>query len=546
MTTSGSVIEKQHNFAITPGTRPPRSVFNGTQKTITAIRGGQWIPIMWFETLPGDTHTWEERIFARFQTLVVPPFTPIYADTHYFAVPKRILWDSDEGSWARFLGEREDPDQDNTDLLVPRLEHNVQSNTKTTVTEESIYDYFDVPPGVAHSRINALYFRAMNKCFNEWLRDQDLQDRVPEHKDNGPDPLADYTILKRGRRHDYLTACRPFAQKGADAIIPLGTSAPVIPDSTTPGTTDVPTFDIGSLTATALGNTSDDNFTRFRGGTPGSINNDLIWNDPGLVADLSNAVAATVNEYREAIALQQVYEMDARHGSRMVERIKGFWGVTLPDFRAQRPEYIGGNTTQMNVHAVAQQSGFGDATGDHPQLGDLGAYGTFHATGRRFSYSSVEECVVIGFISVRCDQLWQEGLHREHWLSERFDYPVPQFMHVGEQAVANKEIYVDGSDDDEDTFGFMPRYDEWRYGKTQITGRMRSSSSLPLDQNHLGLYFDSTRPVLNASFIEESPPFDRVIAVNELTEPSIRVDALFPMRMARPLPTHAVPGLMRL
>ena len=256
-----------------------------------------------------------------------------------------------------------------------------------------------------------------------------------------------------------------------------------------------------------------------------------------LQADLSEATAATINQLRQAFQVQKLLERDARGGTRYTEVVRSHFGVISPDARLQRPEYLGGGQSPVNLHAVAQTSST-DATS--PQ-GNLSAYGTSVLSGHGFSKSFTEHCVIIGLVSVRADLNYQQGINRMFSRKTRWDYYWPALSHIGEQAVLNQEIYAQGTSVDDEVFGYQERYAEYRYKPSVITGQMRSNFAQSLDTWHLAQDFESL-PALNASFIEDNPPIERVIAVP--SSPQFIFDGYFNLRCARPMPVYSVPGFI--
>ena len=381
-----------------------------------------------------------------------------------------------------------------------------------------------LPTGVNGIAFNNLHGRAYNLCYNEWFRDENLQDSVVVDKLDGPDNISDYTLLKRGKRHDYFTSCLPWPQKGEAVNLPLGVSAPIAADTTS--------------TAASVGVIAGDGLSRqLQTGTPV-----LQMGGPGVAsvnmyADLTDATAATINQLREAFQIQRLYERDARGGSRYTEILKSHFGVTSPDSRLQRPEYLGGGKTPVNMQPIPQTSST-DATS--PQ-GNLSAMGTVGVQGHGFSKSFVEHGVIIGMACVFADLTYQQGMNRMWSRRDRWDFYWPALAHLGEQAVLNEEIYTQGTSADQDVFGYQERYAEYRYKPSQITGKMRSNAAGSLDVWHLSQDFSSL-PVLNASFIEENPPIDRVVALP--SEPDLLFDWYFDMKCTRPMPTYSVPGLI--
>lgn len=500
-----------HDFSRVPKAEIQRSVFNRDHGLKTAFDAGYLVPVFVDEALPGDTFTLSMTGFGRLATPVNPIMDNLYIETFFFAVPYRLVWNN----WVKMCGEQEDPG-DSTDYLVPTV--------SGTVTTGSLFDYMGVPIGNSLTW-NNLHGRAYNLIWNEWFRDENLQDSVTVDKGDGPDTLSNYTLLKRGKRHDYFTSCLPWPQKGDAVTLPLGTSAPIM---TTEYTDERPS---------APGSYDPRTGTSSTGAAYFAAPNETYSANRALYADLSDATAATINQLREAFQIQKVYERDARGGTRYTEIIRSHFNVVSPDARLQRPEYLGGGKERININPIAQTSSTDTTT---PQ-GNMSAFGTTGGRMGGFSKSFTEHSVIIGLACVFADLNYQQGLNRMWSRQDRWDFYWPALAHIGEQAVLNKEIYAQGTTADDDVFGYQERYAEYRYKPSMITGIMRSTATGTLDNWHVAQNFGSL-PALNASFIEENPPIDRVVAVT--TEPDLLFDAHFDLKCARPMPTYSVPGLI--
>ncbi|AXH76291.1 MAG: major capsid protein [Microviridae sp.] len=525
-----------HDFSRVPRAEIPRSSFDRSCGHKTAFDSGQLIPIFLDEALPGDTFTLNMTGFGRLATPLHPFMDNVFMNTFFFAVPYRLVWDN----WQKFMGEQKNPG-DSTDYLVPQTTSPPAGGYGTN----SIYDYFGCPSLVAGVTHSVLPLRAYNLIWNEWFRDQNLQNSVPVPTNDGPDDPFQYVLLRRGKRHDYFTSSLPWPQKGPGVDIPLGTTAPIKGIATT-----------GPLTASGAlqyGTTAAQDMPI---GTHGNITNTLAAfiqhsgsgatvdanNRPQIFADLTEASAATINQLRQAFQIQKLYERDARGGTRYTEIIRAHFNVVSPDARLQRPEYLGGGQSAINLYPVPQQSPTGSYA-NTPQ-GNLAAYGTASFSGHGFSKSFTEHCIIIGLVAVRADLNYQQGLNRMWSRRTKFDFYWPALSMIGEQAVLNKEIYAQGTAnpaEDEAAWGYQERFAEYRYKPSMITGEMRSNAPLSLDTWHLAQDF-AALPHLDSAFIQDAPPMERVLAVP--TERQFVFDAYFKLRCARPMPLYGVPGLI--
>lgn len=517
-----------NKFQDVPDIDVPRSKFDRSCGYKTTLDAGYLYPVFYDEVLPGDTKRLNTTFFGRLATPLTPFMDNVFLDYHLWFVPSRLLWNN----WQRFMGEQINKD-DSIDFLLPECKA-----PEGGFPRYGLADYFGIPPAISNQSMDARYLRAYNLIWNEWYRSEQLQDSVEVPLDDGPDDYSKYNLLKRGKRFDYFTSCLPSPQKGPGVELPLGITAPVRNAAYDASKAFSPIWrnSAGASPSNILSSVTDGS-TYYRSIPAGSAVNGSAYLN--LEADLSTATATTINTLRQAIAKQQFLERDARYGTRYIELIYSHFGVHSPDARLQRPEYLGGGTTRLNINQIAQTS---ETTETSPQ-GNLTAYGTFASTGNGFTRSFTEHGVILGLVSIRADLNYQQGIDRTFSRKTRYDFYWPSFAHLGEQAVLNKEIYAQGTDADEDVFGYNERYAEYRYKPSLITGKFRSSDPQTLDSWHLAQRFGNL-PTLSSQFIEENPPIKRVIAVQD--EPEFLLDCYHDFEDIREIPVYGVPGLTRL
>ena len=537
-----------YSFAQQPQVNMPRCSIKRPSTYKTTLNAGLLYPVFCDEVLPGDTFILDASVVARLTTPLVPFMDNLILDFQFFFCPNRLVWKH----WAEFCGEQEQPGV-------------VKNYTVPTViapeggfTVGSIYDYFGIPTGIqfAEHDVQSLPLRAYNLVWDEWYRDENIQNRVFDYTISDDWDTADmFRLLPRGKRKDYFTSALPWPQKGAavsvDAQV-IGNGAPL--GLTFNGTaTGASLAYTNSLKGTVQGTnllataTYSDTLT----GTPhftSSTNQTSHFVGVTPDADKSGMTASIgINALRQAIALQHLLELDARGGTRYTELLRAHFGVTSPDARLQRPELLGSFSVPLYLHTVPQSSGTG-TTSETPQ-GNLSAFGLASGTNRAFSKSFTEHGIILGLVSIRSDLTYQQGLPRMWSRSTRYDYYWPALSSLGEQAILNKEIYAqnasvvdkDNAVVNDKVFGYQERWSEYKYGYSKVTGQLRSTYAQSLDYWHLAQKFDEL-PTLSPKFIEENPPLDRILAVKDA--PQFIFDAYYDLKCVRPMPLYCVPGLV--
>jgi hypothetical protein len=519
----------------------PRSSFRVAEKHVTTIAFDYLYPVWWKMVYPGDSINVTLKSLARLQTQVGPLYDDLYIDLHAWYVPFRLV----QTNWARFQfnDQPTGPSQDNSALTTPNI--NLTTLGSGGFGSKTLYDYFGYPtkidshaaPGNAQWITNYCG-RVYNFIWNNAYRDQNLQNAVHLDLDEGPDVASNYVLLQRGKRHDRFTAALPNPQKGAAVSIPIGTSAPVGGNGSNLSFTNA-SGDIYTL----IGQPGLAGAVNVDGTVTGGLGLDIVGRpapNMNLIADLSAATGSNLNQLRSAVAIQHLLEADARGGTRDIEAILNRFGVQVPDFRLQRPEYLGGATFNFDGVIVPQTS---STSGSSYQAG-LKQFSQA-LTSLSVNHAFLEHGICMVLASCRSNITYQQGLQKELSFKTRYDFYQPEFANIGEVGVLSKELFFNADSSDNNVFGYQEYGYERRYGLNRVSAEMRSNYSTSLDSRHMADSYGS-RPTLGSAWIPSTTPIDRNIVVATATSDPVQFNFYASGTFAGVIPMYSVPGLDRL
>ncbi len=564
-------------FATLPSVNIQRSKFRRPHRYKTTFNSGQLIPFYLEKmVLPGDTHSVHTTLSIRMTTPIHPVMDDAYLDTYFFFVPNRLVWENFE----EFMGENKEGPWTNYQRVFqePHLTIQAANVPRPDVSLYSLYDYFgyplyNLPSGDANfefASVSALPFRGYSKIWNDWFRSE-IVDRFILMPTNSNDaPLQSELVSNLdapffasaayggkpapvSKFHDYFTSALPEPQRGPDVMLPLGDLAPVVTRGDYIDVTGAEPLSLhnvlnntsgyvgGDLSVAAAAQGSLQNSVQVDTGTSTSGGTGVLGVAPNnLYADLSLATSSSINQLREALAMQSFFEKSARYGTRYTELLRGHFGVQSPDARLQRSEYLGGKRIRLNMHQVLQQS----ATNDVSPQGNTAAYSWTVDSSDSFTYSAVEHGMIIGVLCVRTAQTYQYGIERSSRTRDMLDYYFPSFAHLGEQPIYNYEIYAQGKPEDGEVFGYQEAYADYRYKPSRVTGAFRSNAPQSLDVWHYAEKLESL-PTLSSEWMHQSAlPIDRTLALSSDVQPQFLLDVDFDTTSVRPMPMYSIPGLL--
>lgn len=551
----------------------PRSKFDRSHQLLTTINEGDLVPIYCDEVLPGDTAKVHLNGLIRMSTPIYPIMDNCYMDTYFFFVPCRLLWEH----WENMFGEND------TNYWAEKTEYSTPTCTiggKSGIKNGTIGDYFGLPTEVKNAiKVNALPARAYAMIYNEWFRDENLEPPLMlGYKKSDKGGIADDAAIhgtaaanypsatvetneavtysrkpaKAGKFHDYFTSCLPSPLKSDPVEISLTGNAPVgmyknqeLTEYGTAGGKNTIFFNedkiIDSFVPGITNNQSGKRLSQVVGSSSSTTH---VADVAYLGADMNAVSGVSIQDLRMAIALQHIFEADARNGTRYREFLSGTWGVTSPDSRLQIPEYIGGQRIAINVNQVVQTSQTDPKTGQ--ALGNTAAYSLTTCSKQMVDYAATEYGFIIGLAVVRVEHSYQQGLATKWTRGGRFTYYDPRLAALGEQPVYNREIYAQGTDEDNEIFGYQEAWADYRYKPSYVTGEMRSNYQTSLDAWHYADDYDAL-PHLSAEWIQEGTQnIDRTIAVKSAKSHQFLCDFYFTEDWYREMPIYSIPGIERI